>query len=261
MKRLSLIVLVALLVISCAKPKTTDQTARPTAEPVAEETAEVIKPPAKPKVMTYRDYQTEVLDQLADMSAFKSRTEMKVVASGGSFLMPGFTIEVLKTLEHSGKPLASHVTIKTSGPFFLNLGPSHFEMYTKDDKVYAYDEKSKQFKLTKEQPEKIRQRYDAETEIQKKLWQEEKLTLETKDKLVARLTLDEDEAQAMVTEILKKYGITMEFDQSDGNETIDLEMTYDKQTYRPQKMVITGRTKALGYQLDIDITVTYSNVK
>ena len=78
--------------------------------------------------------------------------------------------------------------------------------------------------------------------------------------MIARLKLEGKDARELVEDILKKYRIAFEFDK-EINETIELRMEYQPDTYQPKRVMIDGTTGALGYDLSIRITVDYSNVK
>lgn len=262
MKRLSLIVVIILLMVSCSKPKVETPPPPQTSETTTETIKPAPKPPEKPKVMTYEDYKDKILDQLAYMKNFETQTDTLVEASGGSFLMPGFEVVVDKNLKHQQRPLETHVKINTTGPFFLNLGPARHEIYTKDGDVFTYDESSQQFKEDKTtRPNQILDKYDAESMIQQKLWRKHKMDLQTEKRLIAKLTLKGEDARELVDEIFRKYGIAFDFDEKEITEEVELTMEYDPKTYFPKTMAIKGKTKALGYTLDITIDVKYSNVK
>lgn len=270
MKRLWLIVLVLALLVSCGgKKDKPDETPLPTQEAeivkVPEnkvETKEPIKPP-EPKKPTYQDHKENVIETLDQLTELKTTTEIVVNATGGSFLMPRFDIFVNKTLEHTDKPLNTHVIISTQGPIFLNLGPSKVEVYTKPDgTVYALDQtKNKYVRQREMKPEQVRSMYDGETRLQKRIWQNQKMKLEEGSRLIATLELEGKAARDLMTELFKMYGMAVEFDSQEMSEQLELEMVYDSKTYHPISLKGTGTTEAFGYDLAFDIQVDYDDVE
>ncbi len=278
MKRLSLMAIIIVLLITSTWYFTRQKEAPITPAPSAVQTevAEQIssqeekadrprpipRPPVAPKELTYDDYKEKVLRQLDKIKDFETSTSITVKASGGGFLMPSFDVKVDKELIHESHPLFTHVKVDTEGPFFLNLGPARFEIYTKDDKVYVYDEKSGDYiQRTDYKPHRVREMYDGETSMQKKLWKEEKMDLQAGNRLTVRLALEGADARRLIGNVFGKYGISLDFDESSEPETASLLMEYDPKSYFPKEMKMEGSAGAMGYQLRFDIRVTYDNVK
>ena len=264
MKRLSVLVMMIILLISCGPSNKSVEMSEPSQlldiKTVEIQVTEVPFQIETTEEMTYADHRDNILAALNGMTEFETQTEIVVDATGGSFLMPRFQITVEKNLQHIERPLSTRAKVETDGPFFLDLGPSRTEVYTEDGEVYSYDEKTRKFQEADLKPSQVRQRYDVETEIQQKLWREETLELETGSRMIARLKLEGKDGRELVEDILKKYRIAFEFDK-EINETIELRMEYQPDTYQPKHVMIDGTTGALGYDLSIRITVDYSNVK
>lgn len=272
MKRLRLIVVMIILLAACSKPAADPPAPQPpqpleveteATETTAVETdTETTRPEVKPKELTYTDHKNKILDQLAYMRDYETKTDILVEASGGSFLMPGFEVIVDKSLNHQQRPLETRARIDTTGPFFLNLGPARREIYTEGGEVFSYDEAKNRFvKDSKIRPNQVLEQYDAETQIQQKLWRDYRMDLTTGHRLIAKLTLEGEEARGLIDEVFLNYGIAFEFDDKLVTEEVEMIMEYDPETYFPQTMAIEGVTRSNGYDLAIEIDVVYRNVK
>lgn len=272
MKRLWIISLVLVVLISCGKKDEPQRIPLPTTEaevvvlPNGNETKEAETPVStvtEPKKLALEDHKELILERLDNLAEFKTKTDITVNATGGSFLLPKFDISVQKTLEHKDKPLHTHVLIHTKGPIFLNLGPEKVEVYTKPDgTVYAWDESKKlDVKQTSLKPEQVRPKFDGETLLQKRIWQKQKLDLKEENRLVATLKLTGKPAREFMKELFELYNFPVEFDSKEVIETIDLEMIYDLNTHHPISLKGSGQTKIRGYDMALNIQVEYSEVK
>lgn len=222
----------------------------------------IFKQPIIQKEQTYDDYKENVLNRLASLKAFETQTTILVRASGGSFLMPGFEITVDKHLKHQEQPFSTHVTLLTSAPFFLNLGPERYEMYTEGGAVYSYDEATRKYVAENSiSPGHVRDMYDSETAIQRSMWRRSKMELDTDDQLRASLALEGDAARNLIQDVFRYYGINLEFDADRSEEKISVILIYDTKTMNPIEMTIDGVTKASGYDLEIHLRATYKKVK
>lgn len=269
MKRLGLIMALLLLLVSCGGQKNPTQAQPlPTSEAVLDnlpETKSEPKPapkPTEPKKLTYQDHKKQVLHTLANLTEFTSETNILVKATGGSFLLPRFDITVDKTLAHRDNPLDTHVIIETKGPIFLRLGPARYEMYTKPDgTVYELDAaKNMYVRQPGIDPKDVRPRFDSETVLQEKIWNDKKFELTDGTRLKATYDVKGKEARDLISEILQMYGMALEFDSQDMVEELRLVLEYDPKTYHPMTLQATGTTEAFGYDLAMTIDVRYDDV-
>lgn len=280
MKRFTMIFAMILLLVSCTKPNTEPpvsldppeqvyvekESSTVDAQPLPRQKNRTPRPiskkPVLEKELSYEDYREKVLSRLASLKAFETKTAILVKASGGGFLMPSFEITVDKHLKHQELPLSTHVKLLTSAPFFLNLGPARFEMYTKDGTVYSYDEATNQYVTENNiSPGRVRDMYDAETAIQRSMWRQTKMELQTTDQLRASIALEGSAARDLIQEVFHYYGINLTFDADHPDEKISVILIYDRKTMNPMEMKIEGITKASGYNLDIHLSATYKNIK